>query len=66
MSVVGDAIVLPLAWSGKPRISANVSIVHDVPEPGEARRRHVRAFPGRYPFTVCAARPRAQRGRGVK
>jgi hypothetical protein len=23
-------------------VSANVSAVHDVPEPGEARRRHVR------------------------
>jgi hypothetical protein len=36
----------------------NVSVVHDVPEPGEARRRHVRALPIRYPFTACAASAR--------
>jgi len=48
-------------------MAPNVSVVHDVPEPGEARRRHVRRpndanVPG-IPGGGKAARTR---GRGVK
>ena len=39
-------------------LSDNVSVVHDVPEPGKARRRHVRALPTSTPFTACAASAR--------
>jgi hypothetical protein len=52
--------VAELLLHERAHLAANVSVVHDVPEPGEARRRHVRAFPARYPFTACAARPRAR------
>jgi hypothetical protein len=48
-------IVVP----GRAQFADNVSVVHDVPEPGAARRRHVRAFHCQTCHgTTCAARPR--------
>jgi hypothetical protein len=47
-------------------MAANVSVVHDVPEPGEARRRHVRAFFMIYIFHRLRGKAARKRGRCVK
>ena len=48
-------------------ISANVSAVHDVPEPGEAWRRHVRRLElAKLHGAICGGKPRRTARRCVK
>jgi hypothetical protein len=49
------------------RMAPNVSAVHDVPEPGEARRWHVRRLDcAKLSGTIGGGKAARTRGRGVK
>jgi hypothetical protein len=47
--------VAELLLHERAHLAANVSAVHEAPEPGNARRRGFRALHQRYPFMTCAA-----------
>jgi len=52
---------------GKGRVADNVSVVHDVPEPGKARRRHVRRLNcAKLLGTIGGGKAARTRGRCVK
>ena len=59
-----NAHIMPPLWQS---ISANVSAVSDVPEPGNARRRHVRRLStADLQGTICGGKAARTRGRCAK
>ena len=57
----------PLTTALATALAPNVSVVHDVPEPGEARRRHVRRpNDAKLRGITSGGKAARSRGRGVK
>ena len=66
---IGDSLVVDQTGLTRERsvMAANVSAVSDVPEPGAARRRHVRRLsPPNLHETICGGKAARTRGRCAK